>query len=216
MSDFLSDAGMRLVLNHEVGGGEAYYNARLKHPTWPEGESGVTIGIGYDLGYTPRARFLADWHGMDDDDRSRLSMVIGVRGVRAWVRVKEVRDILIPWELAFSVFCSATIPFWVSQTRAAYPGVDSLPGDARSALLSIVFNRGPAMDGDRRREMAKIRSIVADYAKCESGNLECRRACLDAIAVQILSMRRLWYGKGLDGLIRRREDEAELVRKAQL
>jgi len=45
------------------------------------------------------------------------------------------------------------------------------------------------------------------------------RAIRDAVAVddlqdianQLRSMKRLWEGKGLDGLIKRREDEAELV-----
>ena len=36
-------------------------------------------------------------------------------------------------------------------------------------------------------------------------------ADLDGIAQQILSMKRLWEGRGLDGLLRRREREAALV-----
>ena len=36
-------------------------------------------------------------------------------------------------------------------------------------------------------------------------------ADLDGIAQQILSMKRLWEGRGLDGLLRRREREASLV-----
>jgi hypothetical protein len=211
MSDFLSKAGLELLLKHEVGGGEAYYNAKLKHPTWPGGESGPTIGIGYDLGYTPRERFLANWAAMDDDDRARLAMVVGVKGLKARERVKAVADVLIPWELAYRVFCFSTLPYWVEQTRRAYPGVDALPGDARSALVSIVFNRGAAMDGDRRREMRVIRDLVAEYAKAGVSEID-RRGLLRRMGMQVLGMRRLWYGKGLEGLVRRREDEAVLMR----
>lgn len=209
----LSPAALRLVLDYEVGGGEDYYNARLRHPSWPGGESGVTIGIGYDLGYTPRARFLGDWHAMDDDDRARLAAVIGIRGLKARERVKEVRDILITWQLAFDVFQAQTVPFWISQTQAAFPGLDSLPADAAGALVSLVFNRGPAMEGDRRREMVRIRSYVLENAKCR--NAECRNACLAGIAKQLRAMKRLWYGQGLEGLLRRRDAEAALVENAK-
>jgi len=54
------------------------------------------------------------------------------------------------------------------------------------------------MSGSRRKEMAAIKPLVLqqDY---------------DGIAQEILSMKRLWQGKGLDGLLKRRDDEAALV-----
>lgn len=201
MSD-LSPAAMKLLLDFEVGGGEQYFNSRLKHPTWPGGESGVTIGVGYDLGYTPRARVLGDWHALEDSDRERLAATIGVRGLRARESAREVRDITIPWALAYDVFKRSTVAFWISQTKSAFPGLDSLPADASGALVSLVFNRGPSMDGDRRREMRAIRDAVP------AGDLA-------AIAKQIRSMKRLWMSKGLDGLLARREAEARLVEGAK-
>lgn len=36
-----------------------------------------------------------------------------------------------------------------------------------------------------------------------------------AIAEQIISMKRLWQGKGLDGLLHRRDDEARLAQGAE-
>jgi GH24 family phage-related lysozyme (muramidase) len=41
------------------------------------------------------------------------------------------------------------------------------------------------------------------------------RGDLAGIAAQIRSMKRLWEGKGLDGLLRRRDDEAALVAGAR-
>ena len=37
---------------------------------------------------------------------------------------------------------------------------------------------------------------------------------LDAIAAEIESMKRLWVGKGLDGLLKRRDSEARLVKNS--
>jgi len=68
-------------------------------------------------------------------------------------------------------------------------------------LLSLVYNRGSSFNGSRRKEMAAIKPLVMqqDYA---------------AIAEQIQNMKRLWQGKGLAGLLKRRDDEAELVLKS--
>jgi len=42
------------------------------------------------------------------------------------------------------------------------------------------------------------------------------RAALDKIADLIQHMKRLWQGQGLDGLLRRRDAEAKLVRDTQI
>src|SRR5262245_10339304 len=39
----------------------AAYKANYHRPVWPGGESGVTIGIGYDLRMQRAPRFEADW-----------------------------------------------------------------------------------------------------------------------------------------------------------
>jgi GH24 family phage-related lysozyme (muramidase) len=54
------------------------------------------------------------------------------------------------------------------------------------------------MKGDSRSEMRNVRDLInkKDYKK---------------IAAEIRKMKRLWIGRGLDGLIQRREDEAALV-----
>ena len=46
------------IAREEVGG-RGFYDAQCIRPTWPGGASGVTIGVGYDLGY--QAGFAADW-----------------------------------------------------------------------------------------------------------------------------------------------------------
>jgi len=84
-----------------------------------------------------------------------------------------------------------------------WPGTKNLHPSAQAALISLVYNRGGALQSspndelDRRREMRELGQAIAarDYNR---------------MAELILSMRRLWRGKGLDGLIARREDEAAL------
>ena len=84
----------------------------------------------------------------------------------------------------------------------AFPGLEKLPADAQGALVSLVYNRGTSMvdkpGEDRRKEMRAIRDAVEEQD-------------LQEIADQLRSMKRLWAGKGLDGLLARREAEAELV-----
>jgi peptidoglycan hydrolase-like protein with peptidoglycan-binding domain len=46
------------IAREEVGS-RGFYDAQCARPTWPGGASGVTIGVGYDLGY--QAGFAADW-----------------------------------------------------------------------------------------------------------------------------------------------------------
>lgn len=198
----LSPAALQLILDVEVGGGQSYYERCLARPSWPGGQSGVTIGIGYDLGYTPEARFLADWPGgFNSSERRRLCAVIGRKGEIAKEFISGLADIWIPWAAARAVFVDCTIPFWVEETIKAFPGAENLPADAFGALVSLVFNRGPSMTGERRTEMRWIRTAVAQDD-------------LPGIAKSLRAMKRLWVGKGLDGLLARREAEAKLVEGA--
>jgi GH24 family phage-related lysozyme (muramidase) len=84
-------------------------------------------------------------------------------------------------------------------TKLIYPQLETLNEDTQGALVSMVYNRGMKLDGDSRTEMKAIVDLVAkqDY---------------HGIAEEIEKSKRLWEGKGLDGLVLRREAEADLVR----
>lgn len=195
----LSPKSIDLILEYEVGGGKSYYTKFLQKPTWPKGASGVTIGIGYDLGYNDFNQFAQDWKGkINEEDFSRLSKVLGKKGDSAANVVSTVRDIIIPWDAAFEVFQNNTIPRFIKQTLQAFPQADQLHPDAFGALVSLVFNRGASVTGDSRKEMLNIRNLTPqkDYR---------------SIAQEIRNMKRLWAGKGLNGLLIRRDKEAELV-----
>jgi len=203
MPTTLTPAASKLILDYEVGGGKAYYEKKLLHPTWPGGASGVTIGVGYDLGYNTSTQFQADWGTrMAPADFTRLKACLGSKAATAKQLIAGVKDISVPWTAASAVFFALTVPRFYREAEGAFPGMDKLPGDAQGALVSLVFNRGASMKGDSRKEMRAIRELVP-------------RGDLKGIAAQLRAMERLWRGKHLDGLIARREAEAKLVENAK-
>jgi hypothetical protein len=186
-------------LEFEVGGGQQYYKKFLQRPTWPEGASGVTIGIGYDLGYNSVEVFNRDWNKLGDTDQKRLSNCCGLKGEAAKNRLASVRDIIVAWELAWEVFNEVTIPKFYNFTKEAFPGFDELPADVQGGLVSLVFNRGTSMEGNRRREMRAIRDLVA-------------KKDARGIAEKVREMKRIWVGTSIArGMNRRRDAEADLI-----
>ena len=165
---------------------------------WPGGNSGVTIGYGYDLGYEDGGAFTTDWSFLPADALDRLERCLGLRGEAAHQASRTLADIRIQQSDAQQVFINRSLPKYEALTVEVFPHADTLPPDAYGALVSLVYNRGASLVGDSRREMRVIREAVAH------GDLR-------TIAAQIRSMKRLWEGKHLDGLIARREAEAQLV-----
>ena len=199
----VSRLGLDQIVHFEVIS-EKYYEKHLCRPIWPGGDSGVTIGIGYDLGYNDAETILSDWEeripesGLDD-----LLAIAGMKGKTAREYIEQLRHVNIPLDQAKEVFYSRTLPRYAQMTRKAYPGVEKLPADAQAMLLSLVFNRGAALEGPRRREMKAIKPLV------QAGDLR-------GIAAQIRSMKRLWDIDQLPGLHARRDREAELIEKARI
>lgn len=191
----ISKKALKLILEYEG----------LDQPSkWPGGASGITIGIGYDLGYMKEEEFRKDWGPyLTEEEIERLVAVIGKNSKGAKDIAGQFSDIIIKRSDAEAVFTERSLPKYEEMTRRAFPGFDSLPEDAQGALVSLVFNRGSSMNGDGRIEMRTIKDLVFVY--------EDRRDILLDIAGEIRKMKRLWVGKGLDGLLRRRDAEADLV-----
>ena len=199
-----SRIGLSLIVEFEISS-EAYYNRRLKRPYWPGGASGVTVGIGYDLGYCSAAQCRRDWGGrIADTDLAVLETACRLKGdaARRAVDRAALRRVSVDIDAAREVFYTASLAYHARKCLDAYPGVEDLPADAQTALLSLVFNRGTRKSGSRRREMKAIGPLV-------------QARDLAGIAAQIVSMKRLWADTTLRGLLLRRDREAELVRDAQ-
>ena len=204
----LSKKSLDLILEFEVGGGESYYNKFLKNPTWPEGQSGVTIGVGYDLGYVNKTEFSEDWKDLPKEVFDRLYKVVGIKGYNAKNLVRGLKDISIPWDLALKVFNNKTVTKFWNLTKQTFPNFDNLPEDAKGGLVSLVFNRGNALEGDRRREMKLIRDGMAITTTFD-------QKALSFIANQIRNMKRIWIGGSIEkGMSRRRDAEAKLIEES--
>jgi hypothetical protein len=204
----LSKKSLDLILEFEVGGGENYYNKFLKSPAWPGEQSGVTIGVGYDLGYVNKAEFSEDWKDLPKDIFDRLYKVVGIKGYNAKNLIRGLKDISIPWELSLKVFNNKTVTKFYNLTKQTFPNFDNLPEDAKGGLVSLVFNRGNSLEGDRRREMKLIRDgmkLVSVYDQ----------KALSFIANQIRKMKRIWVGGSIEkGMSRRRDAEAKLIEES--
>ena len=196
----VSEEGVQLIIEFEVGG-ESYYNSKLSKPTYPGGASGPTVGIGYDLGYNTPGQIEADWGDvLDAGTVSRLKAVAGLKRGEAQSAISGMKDISIPFEAAKQVFYKRTMPRFAKQTQGAFPGTEHLHGHCQGSLLSLVFNRGPALKGGRRVHMRQIReAIVANNPSPVPGYFR--------------DMKSIWAGEGLNGLLRRRDAEASLFQQ---
>jgi GH24 family phage-related lysozyme (muramidase) len=195
-----SENSLKLLFEYEVGGGKAYYEKKLSRFTWPGGASGPTIGIGIDTAYYNAQEIAKIFEFLPDDQIELIQGASGRTGQRGKEYTVKLREagIVVTWNHAVEIFDELT---WTKFSKAAertFPGLADLHEDAYGAIVSLVFNRGTCLSGDSRREMRVIKMLIPDknYTK---------------IAAQFRAMKRIWEGKGLDGLLKRRDAEADLI-----
>lgn len=196
-SPALTAAGLTFIAREEISSPREY-RSLYKRPVLPPKDSGVTIGIGYDLRFADRQQIESDWGDvLAADQIEHLVAVSGKAGTQALLAT--VREIEIPLLEAVRVFIKRMVPKHLRATRAIYPSLDDLAPHQRTALLSLVFNRGNDLDGDRRIEMRRIRDLLSNGK-------------LDQVDEQFEAMTHLWDPAEAPGLIRRRQREAQLWR----
>ncbi|MEI6870642.1 MAG: hypothetical protein WCL08_00030 [Verrucomicrobiota bacterium] len=199
----INQAAWNLICDAEVGTtSEAYYMThKIRFPEWPEGQSGVTWGIGYDAGYNTKDSILRTWKQISEVER--LALCAGVKGARAKTMWTTVDDILIPWSVAVEVFNETTIPRFYQEMCRAFPGAKELKLDAQGALTSMVYNRGGSLIGDSRIDLRTIAKAVPnkDY-----------KTIAEALRHMNVTMGPKWRSQGeYAGLSKRREAEARMV-----
>jgi hypothetical protein len=193
----ISKKSIDLIVLEEVSSKQRY-EKEYQGIVLPPGNSGATIGIGYDLAHHTANDIERDWRGLISSYQIEiLKMFVGLSGNKARVAVANnasAKQVKVPFDAAMSVFIKTSLPKYVRQVLKIYPNADKLMPDAAGALLSLVYNRGADLTGDRRKEMKAIQPLVIaqDYK---------------GIAAQFRSMKRLWN----NGLVGRREREAVLV-----
>lgn len=192
-------AAAALIVRWEVTSPKAYAR-KYEGVTCPGGASGPTIGIGYDLGHQMRADIARDWAAHPAVDQ--LVEGSGVVGEGACTAYRAAhRDIRVPYALAAAVFEGATLPaYHAAARRALHAGWLQLPPNAQAANVSMGYNRGWSMSGERNREKRAIRDTCAP-----AGDAPCN-------ADQLRAMCRLWIGTpNGKGLCARRNDEARVA-----
>jgi hypothetical protein len=195
-----SEKTLALLLKYEVGGGKPYYDKFLSKFTWPKGQSGPTIAIGIDCAYYTAQELAQIFAFLPEDQIKLIQKSVGQSGEKGRVYTDVLRNagITVSWDQAVEIFNKFTWPKYSKLAEKAFPGLTELHPDAYGAIVSVVFNRGTSTSGDSRIEMKNIKDLIPkkDYK---------------GIAKEIKNMKRLWVGKGLDGLLSRRDDEAALI-----
>jgi GH24 family phage-related lysozyme (muramidase) len=194
----ISQRAFDLIVMLEVTS-QAAYERSYSRPTWPQGASGVTIGIGYDVGYVSKNLLRGDWKGAIPDAMiTALESAIGVTGPDADQLAHDLGgSVDVPWSAATSVHRNKVIPKWVALTQRALPNTGDLSADSLGALVSLTYNRGASFSsqGPRYAEMRAIK-----------GDMESKT--FSDIPTQIRNMKRLW--PTVKGLRIRRDLEARL------
>lgn len=189
-----------LLYKYEVGGGESYYNKFLSKFTWPKGQSGPTIGIGIDIAYYTSKELANIFNFLSSDQIKLIQGGVGKSGIKGkeYTQILRAANILVTWDQATQIFKTITWPKFASAAERAFPGLENLKDDAYGAIVSLVFNRGTSLTGDSRTEMRNLKKIIPskDYT---------------AMAEEIRKMKRIWEGQGLEGLLKRRDEEASLL-----
>jgi GH24 family phage-related lysozyme (muramidase) len=195
-----SSEALALILEYEVGGGRSYYEKYLSHPTWPGGASGTTLAIGVDCGYYSPQELGKIFYFLPGNQLDAIKKASGKTGEAGKEYVKQIKplNITVNWDQAIEIFNTLTWPKFANLAEHTFPGLDQLCDNAYGALVSLIFNRGSSLSGSSRAEMRTIRELVPkkDYK---------------GIAEELRSMKRIWEGRGLDGLLARRDAEAALV-----
>jgi hypothetical protein len=199
-----SRAAVDLIVSHEVTS-KAVYERKYQRPEWPGVASGLTVGIGYDLGYNTAEDILHDWSPYLSPAVIRaMQRYAGLKGASAHAHLAEARQsISVPWEAAMAVFMGVSLPKFEAMALRACPGSEKLPAGCFGVIASLTYNRGASFTKartqndhqDRYREMRAIRAHIAS-------------GMWASVSSDIRAMKRLW--PGVSGLLRRRDEEADL------
>jgi hypothetical protein len=194
----------RVIMASEVGyvhpGNWYAYNKKYCKPCVPDPEhteSGVTIGIGYDCGQVKAQKVLDDWNDyIPLQQAQKLAATAGLKKFAALAEANKMQDLVIPLEVALNQWYEKKLPYFAKETARIYPNIVNLHPYEQTCLISLVFNRGASLNGDRRREM---KDLVA------ATNLDDDKA----MGKLFRDMKRLW--PDTRGLRIRRDLEADFI-----
>jgi len=179
------------------------------HPYWPKGLSGITIGVGWDLGHHSRDELRKTWAELGQDKLTALEAAVGLKGQAAGAISQRLQTIEIPRDLSMRVLVRSLNEYYCPFVIQLFPGLEKLPTEVQVVFVSLVFNRGASMGHEPDWRTAKevdarweIREMRADV----------ERENIFGIYIHLGTMKRLWEKSGPGGLRFRRRDEQALIR----
>lgn len=167
--------------------------------------SGVTLGYGYDLGQQSAAQIrkdLSTYYTIEQINRL-VSVAQGKKGAIASGVLPKISDITITKDKATKMIVSVKKRY-ANQVVDIYPEVLELHPHCQGALLDLIYNRGNGLkDIPKQLTRSHMREIRDAF---KAGTPE-------KIPDILRNMSKLWVGKGLNGLVKRRQDEATWFEK---
>jgi len=180
--------------------GFATYNKKYSKPVVPDPVntgSGVTIGLGCDLSFYSPSMVMAEWGSILPLDMVKsLQKVAGLKKQAAVNALPLVKNVVVPVEAALQVFYNKTIFKFAKLALGIYPSLPNLHPVEQSVIVGLVYNRGTALEGSRRKEMKQLVNNIKNDNDRD-------------MASTIMAMCRLW--PSTLGLRKRRKVEAELI-----
>jgi len=138
--------GIAYIAKAETGG-LSYYDNNAQFPHYPGGKSGITIGVGFDLGQNSTQEFTRVWSSyLSSTEIAELSKDSKLknrpkRGSKKRARELKKMGIQISFDIAWQVFTKDTLPDYYDKTQSIYPSLPNLPDLCRSALVSLIYQR---------------------------------------------------------------------------
>ncbi|GEM_PF-2273292 len=196
----MGEQGMSEFISKFEISSKSHYEAILKKPTVPGVNSGITIGVGYDLKHN-NVMELNEYIGEEKCNRLKEAQLRYIKGESKSSVLASISDIEIPYDVAMKIYEDKTMPKYISMARnwLGVEAYDKLLAGCKTAIVSLVFNRGTSEEGSSREEFPLIRQAI------QQGNLA---AVPGLIRNMNTTMRAEWSDNS--GLFARRNDEANM------
>ena len=117
------------------------------YPYWPDGDSGVTLDPGLDLGHAEPQLIFDTYRWLFTDPQAEaVRSVLGIKGKAAKVALDEspeLQSIRISRSIATAALAQIARPDWLRICQR-FPVLleDGVPEEVHTAMLSIAYNRG--------------------------------------------------------------------------
>ena len=162
--------------------------------------SGHTIGCGYDLKYHGPDEIRRDWSPYFGKYPSIMNALVECSGMGySSSRASRIRSAIessgipggfagfkkIVHEVGITVLKETTLKKYTKQTLEAFgPGLKVLSPEAQTALVGLVYNRGPGTSGGTRVDMLRIKQHMAKFESYRGKEKE----FYDILAKHVLNM----------------------------